>query len=78
MYLAEIGGTLYSQSKARSKNYSRQKVKKITEALQHTVITGAPIDDGTEMIQQLKEKFQETILEMSKFKCLQCCRRAGQ
>ena len=24
------------------------------------VITRAPIDDGTEMIQQLKEKFQET------------------
>ena len=35
-------------------------MKKITEALQRTVITGAPIDDGTEMIQQLKEKFQET------------------
>ena len=60
MNLAEIGEIPYSQSKARSKNYSRQKVKKITEALQRTVITGAPIDDGTEMIQQLKEKFQET------------------
>ena len=60
MYLAEIGETPYSQRKARSKSYSRQKVKKITEALQHTVIIGAPIDDGTEMIQQLKEKFQET------------------
>ena len=60
MYLAEIGETPYSQSKAHSKSYSRQKVKKITEALQHTVIIGAPIDDGTEMIQQLKEKFQET------------------
>ena len=35
-------------------------MKKITEALQRTVITGAPIDDGTEMIQQLKEKFRET------------------
>ena len=51
MYLAEIGETPYSQSKARSKNYSRQKMKKITETLQHTVITGAPIDDKTEMIQ---------------------------
>ena len=40
--------------------YSGQKVKKITEALQYTVITGAPMDDGTEMIQHLKEKFQET------------------
>ena len=35
-------------------------MKKNTEALQCTVITGAPIDDGTEMIQQLKEKFRET------------------
>ena len=35
-------------------------MKKITEALQRTVITGASIDDGTKMIQQLKEKFQET------------------
>ena len=60
MYLAEISETPYSQSRACSKSYARQKVKKITEALQHTVITGAPIDDGTEMIQQLKEKFQET------------------
>ena len=37
MYLAEIGETPYSQSKAHSKNYSRQKVKKITETLQRTV-----------------------------------------
>ena len=42
--LAEIGETPLSHSRARSKTYSRQKVKKITEALQHTVITGAPID----------------------------------
>ena len=50
MYLTEIGETPYSQSKTHSKNYSRQKVN-ITEALQHTVISGAPIDDETEMIQ---------------------------
>ena len=31
--LAEIGETPYSQSKARAKKYSRQKVKKITEAM---------------------------------------------
>ena len=60
MCLAEIGETPLSQSRARSKTYSEQKMKKITEALQCTVITGAPIDDGTEMIQQLKEKFRET------------------
>ena len=58
--LAKIGETPFSQSRARSKTYSGQKVKKITEALQCTVITGAPINDGTEMIQQLKQKFRET------------------
>lgn len=46
--LAEIGETPFSQSRAQSKTYCRQKVKKITEALQCTVITGAPIDDGTD------------------------------
>lgn len=60
MCLAEIGETPYSQSKARAKSYSRQKVKKITEAMQRTIITGDVVDDGTEMIQQLKEKFQTT------------------
>ena len=75
MCLAEIGETPYSQSRARSKSYSTQMVK-VTEALQHTFVTGAPTDDGTEMIQQLNEKFQER-KEVSKFKCLQCCQRAG-
>ena len=63
--LEEIGETPLCQSRARSKTYCRQKVKKITEALQRTVITETPIDDGAEMIQQLKEKFWET---KSKFK----------
>ena len=58
--LAEIGETPYSESKARAKDYSRQKVKKITEAMQRTIITGEVVDDGSEMIQQLKEKFQAT------------------
>ena len=35
-------------------------MNKITKVLQHTVITEAPTDDGTEMIQQLKKKFWET------------------
>ena len=58
--LAEIGETPFSKSRARSKTYCGQKVKKIIEALQRTITTGAPIDDGTEMIQQLKGKFWET------------------
>ena len=70
MCLAEIGETPFSKSRARSKIYCGQKVKKITEALQHTVITGAPIDDGTEIIQQLKEKFQETTRRSEKLQVL--------
>ena len=57
---SQIGETPYSQSKARAKNYSRQKVRKITEAMQRTVISGEIIDDGREMIQQLKGKFEAT------------------
>ena len=33
---------------------------KITEAMKCTIISGETIDDGSEMIQQLKEKFQST------------------
>jgi len=55
--LAEVGETPYSQSRAHAKSYPREKVKKITEAMQCMVIPGEPIDDGTEMVQQPKEKF---------------------
>ncbi len=43
--LVEIGETPFSQSRAQLKTYCRQKVKKITEALQCTIITGARIND---------------------------------
>ena len=42
------------------KKYSRQKVEKITEAMKHTIISRETIDDGSEMIQQLKEKLRST------------------
>jgi len=58
MCLAEIGEAPFFQSRGRF--YCGQKVRKITEALQRTVITRAPINDGTETIQHLKEKLQET------------------
>ena len=58
--LADIGETPYSRIKARGKKYSRQKVEKITEAMKHTIISTETIDDGSEMIQQLKEKFRST------------------
>ena len=60
MCLADIGETPYSRIKAHGKKYSRQKVKKITEVIERTIISGEAIDDGSEMIQQLKEKFQLT------------------
>ena len=44
--LVEIGERPFSQSRAQSKTYCGQKVKKITEGLQCTVIIGACIDDG--------------------------------
>ena len=56
--LVEIGETPHSQSRARAKGYPREKVKSITEAMQQMVIPGEPTDNGTEMLQQLKEKFQ--------------------
>lgn len=58
--LVDLGESPYSQIKARGKKYSKQKVQKITEAMKRTVISGAASDDGSEMIQQLKEKFQTT------------------
>ena len=60
MCLADIGETPYCHTKARGKKYSRQKVEKITEAMKRTIISREIIDDGSEMIQQLKEKFQST------------------
>ena len=68
--LAEIGETPFSKSRAKSKTYCGQKVKKITDAVQRTVITGAPTDDGTKMIQQLKEKFWETKRRSEQFQVL--------
>ena len=60
MCLADIGETPYCHTKARGKKYSRQKVEKITEAMKRTIISREITDDGSEMIQQLKEKFQST------------------
>ena len=60
MCLADIGETPYSHIKACGKKYSRQKLEKITEAMKHTIISGETIDDGSEMIQKLKEKFRST------------------
>ena len=70
--VAEIVETPYSQSKARAKKYSRQKVEKITEAMQRTVISGEIIDDGCEMVQQLKEKFQATTKRSGQMQILKC------
>ena len=51
MCLVKIDETPISKSRTRSKTCSGQMVKRVTKALQHTVLcTGAPTDHGTEMI----------------------------
>ena len=55
--IAELSETPYSQNRAHAKSYL---VKKITESMERMVILGEPIDDETEMVQQLKVKFQST------------------
>ena len=70
MCLVDIGETPYSQSKDRARNCFRQKVKKITEAIKCTVISEEVTDDGSEIIQQLKEKFQSTTQRSEKLQIL--------
>ena len=59
MCLADIGETPYSHSKCCGKS-TLEKVKKITKAMKCTLIGEETINDGSEMLQQLKEKFQST------------------
>ena len=59
-FLVSIGETPYSKSKARGKAYPKEKLKAITEAMQRTVLKDEVMDDGREMIQQLKKKFKVT------------------
>ena len=56
--LVDIGQTPISKSKARGKKYIKQKVDKITDAMSHMVSGKYSMNDGDEMIEQLKEKFQ--------------------
>ena len=58
----DIGETPFSRRKARRKDYSRQKIEKLSKALQDTEIR----DDGSEMLQQLKEKFEVTTKKSEK------------
>ena len=66
--IAELGETPYSQSRAHTKSYLREKVKKIIEAMQRMVIPGEPINEGTEMVQRLKKNFSQQLKEMNSFK----------
>ena len=59
-FLVGIGETPYSKSKARGKTYPKEKLKAITEAMQRVILTDEVMDDGREMLQQLKEKFKVT------------------
>ena len=62
----DIGETPFSRRKARQKDYSRQKIETLTKALQDTEIR----DDGSEMLQQLKEKFEVTTKKSEKLQVL--------
>ena len=55
-----MGETPYCQRKARAKGYSKQKVKKITDAMKRTILSEEIEDDGSEKIRQLKEKYEGT------------------
>ena len=68
--LADIGETPYSHSKCRGKKYSRQRVERITEAMKCTLIGEETMDDGSKMLQQLKEKFQSTAQRGEKLQIL--------
>ena len=69
--LTELGETPYSQSKAHGRAYTQRKVEKITEALKRTGIAcEAATDDGKEIIQQLKEKFQSTTSSIEQLQIL--------
>ena len=62
----DIGETPFSRRKARRKDYSRQQIEKLSKALQDTEIR----DDGSEMLQQLKEKFEVTTKKSEKLQVL--------
>ena len=74
MCLADIGETPYSQVKGHGKTYSSQK---ITEAMKHTVISWETTDDGSEMIEQLKEKFQSSTQRSQQLQILTVLPKVG-
>ena len=69
-YFEDIGETPFFRRKA---DYSRQKIKKLTKALQDTEIR----DDGNEMLQELKEKFEVTTKKGEKLQVLTVLPKVG-
>jgi len=65
-WFEDIGETPFSRRKAWRKDYSRQKNWKLTKALQDTEIR----DGGSEMLQQLKKKFEGTTKNSEKSQVL--------
>ena len=57
-YLAEVGMTPYTKTKASQPYYS-DKMKEITESMKQLILS-EPDDDDSEMIRQLKDKFSKT------------------
>jgi hypothetical protein len=64
--LEDIGETPFSRRKARRKDYHKEKIETLTKALQDTEIR----DYGSEMLKQLKEKFEVTTKKSEKLQIL--------
>ena len=58
-FLAEVGMTPYTKTKASQPYYPDQKMKEITESMKQLILS-EPGDDDSEMIRQLKDKFSLT------------------
>ena len=54
-YLAEVGMTPYTKTKAGQLYYPDRKMKEITESMKQWILS-EPDDDDSEMIRQLKEQ----------------------
>ena len=58
-YLAEVGMTPYTKTKASQPYYPDKKMKEITESMKQLILS-EPGEDDSEMIRQLKDKFSKT------------------
>ena len=64
-YLAEVGATPFTRTKACQPHYLDKKIKEITKSMEHLLISElrstVDNDDDSEMFKQLKDKFKITM-----------------